>query len=152
MPNMLPPPGLSPQPNVLRFGDLLIEWAPWVPFPIVINHHHLNGTVILRTACPITFRRGEHAVTVPAGFDFDGASIPRWFWWIPGFAPIGLHLWAALLHDWLCEHPEILPRVIADALFADLLLESGVGKRGTVMALAVWAWGLAKTLRRKRTP
>lgn len=36
---------------------------------------------------------------VPAGFEFDGASVPRFMWSI--FPPIGRYTSAALLHDYL---------------------------------------------------
>ncbi len=38
---------------------------------------------------------------VPAGFTFDGASIPRVLWWL--FSPSGRYMKAALLHDYLIE-------------------------------------------------
>ena len=34
---------------------------------------------------------------IPAGFESDGASTPRWLWWL--VPPHGLYLAAALLHD-----------------------------------------------------
>lgn len=146
----LPPRNLAPQPKVLRFGDVSIEWQYLTDYPIAINHYRLGSPKLLSTTCVVTFRRGEFAVDVDAGFEFDGASIPRIFWWIPGFAPIGPHLWAALLHDYLCDHPDKLPRTIADAVFAELIEETGIGWRGRIMIAAVWAYGLAKVLRRRR--
>jgi len=37
--------------------------------------------------------------TIPCGFEFDGASVPRILWSI--FPPIGRYTSAALLHDYL---------------------------------------------------
>ena len=37
-------------------------------------------------------------IEIPAGFEFDGASIPRPLTWL--FSPVGILLIAALIHDW----------------------------------------------------
>jgi hypothetical protein len=39
-------------------------------------------------------------VTVPKGFQTDGASVPRMFWSI--FPPWGIYGQAAIVHDYLC--------------------------------------------------
>lgn len=36
---------------------------------------------------------------VKAPFFFDGASVPRIFWWIPGLSPVGILLIQGLIHD-----------------------------------------------------
>jgi hypothetical protein len=41
--------------------------------------------------------------TIPAGYVFDGASVPRLLWGVTGYTPFGLHLEGALVHDDLCE-------------------------------------------------
>jgi hypothetical protein len=38
-------------------------------------------------------------IVVPSGFITDGASVPRWFWAIPGFSPYGVLLSGGLPHD-----------------------------------------------------
>jgi hypothetical protein len=43
------------------------------------------------------------AWVIPAGYKFDGASVPRWLWAVTGYMPYGLHLEGALVHDDLCE-------------------------------------------------
>jgi len=37
---------------------------------------------------------------LPEGFRFDAASVPRLFWWIPGFSPVGVLMIPALIHDY----------------------------------------------------
>jgi hypothetical protein len=61
---------------------------------------------------------------IPAGFDWDGATIPRLFWSIIGgpFHPQVMR--ASLLHDWLYWTRKI-PRKQADKLLRKLLLEDG---------------------------
>lgn len=38
-------------------------------------------------------------IWIPAGFIFDGASIPRFLWWF--LSPVGLLLIAGLIHDFI---------------------------------------------------
>lgn len=128
--------------NRLVFGPVAIEWDAAVPFPLAIDHTRLNGLALFITLCWIRFRFGGLMWEVPAGFVFDGATIPRWLWWIPGFAPLGKHIWAALLHDRLCQlardNPDLMDRTLADAAFASLLEHTAVGKwRALAMDLAV---------------
>ena len=81
-----------------------------------------------------------HRVVVPAGYRFDGASIPRWLWWLIGspFEP-DLML-AACVHDWYCDHTaeSYQTRVIGDAVFFALLTRAGVPRwRRILMYLGV---------------
>jgi len=128
----------------LTYGPISIEWAPKIRNPIAVDHERLNGECAFVTDCPIYFHREalKLAIVVPEGFRFDGASIPRIFWCVPGFAPMGKHLWAALLHDFLCvlsrNNPAAMDRELADAIFASLLKHTGVvGWRRVAMDLAV---------------
>lgn len=68
----------------------------------------------------------RNGITVPAGFEYDGASIPRAAWSIIGspFAPE--FMTAAVFHDWL-YYTHTLNREDADQVLYDLLRENGVG-------------------------
>ena len=59
-------------------------------------------------------------ITAKAGFEFDGASVPRIFW---GFTtPFDMKtIVAALIHDWLYGKL-LLTRKVADEIFRDLLV------------------------------
>lgn len=48
-------------------------------------------------------------IAVPAGFLYDGASVPRLVWTMTGIVPDGLIRAAALLHDFLYEHRGAFP-------------------------------------------
>lgn len=64
-------------------------------------------------------------VTVPKGFEFDGASAPRLFWSI--IPPFKMTKKAACVHDYLCkeaEGPE--DRLAADECFFRMLREAGL--------------------------
>lgn len=39
-------------------------------------------------------------ITIPEGYCYDGASIPRIFWTLTGLLPIGTHAGAAAVHDY----------------------------------------------------
>ena len=74
-------------------------------------------------------------LTVPAGFESDGASVPRFFWRLvfpPGDQKA---LRAAFVHDWLYRtHPAGWIREAADLLFLKLLLADGMPKLNAVLA------------------
>lgn len=55
------------------------------------------------------------------GFVFDGASIPRFAWSIIGLAPVGPHLAAACLHDFLYENRGHIPEDKGSVKFNDKL-------------------------------
>ena len=70
-----------------------------------------------------------HGLTVPAGFESDGASVPRFFWryvFPPGDSRA---MFAAFIHDFIYRtHPQGWTRKAADEAFRSLLLEDGVSK------------------------
>lgn len=129
----------------LKFPHVTIHWTlpkDIPPVPVGINWGKLGSDCDLITIAEIRFVRGRNNWTVPAGYEFDGASIPRLIRWAPGYQRVGRHLWAAILHDWICEHPEEgTSRVMGDAIFVTLLLDTGVHKRQSrMMYLAVRLW------------
>ena len=69
-----------------------------------------------------------HAFTIPKGFCFDGASIPRMFWRIIGSNTDNSFLVAALIHDVLCTNHQYVnnDRYLADKVFERLLYVAGV--------------------------
>lgn len=97
------------------------------------------------------YRDGTSIVTVPMGFLFDLASIPRIFWSL--IAPFELSITAPLLHDFLYHYrgdpppgsitpPRRYSRADADRLFREVMEAEGVpGWRRTLAFLAVRAFG-----------
>ncbi len=129
----------------LKFPRVTIHWRlpqNIPPTPVGINWGKLGSDCDLITLAEIQFVRGRNSWTVPAGYEFDGASIPRCIRWAPGYERVGRHLWAAILHDWICDHPEEgTSRVMGDAIFVTLLLDTGVEKRQSrMMYRAVRLW------------
>ena len=89
------------------------------------------------------YQDGSNLITVPEGFEFDLASIPRAFWWL--VSPFELSIAAPLLHDFLYAHKGDPPpgsiepsraytRKQADQLFRRVMEFEGV---------AAWRRGLA---------
>lgn len=69
---------------------------------------------------------------VPAGYESDGASIPRWLWtWCSPFDAryIAIFTW----HDW--AYDEGIDRHVADTIMMDLLLLAGMRR---TQALAIY--------------
>ncbi|MGD9634491.1 MAG: DUF1353 domain-containing protein [Pirellulales bacterium] len=58
---------------------------------------------------------------IPPAYEFDGASTPRKLWSRKQFAPVEISIVAALPHDYVCDHPEVLPRYAGDAIFGHIL-------------------------------
>ena len=88
-----------------------------------------------------------------ADFSWDGATIPRWLWWLMGH-PLSPQLrWASLWHDIGCREAQCIEdRTIADAVFLRLLREAGVGKyRRLAMWAAVRVYGIYKWRCRRGT-
>lgn len=71
-----------------------------------------------------------YGFTIPKGYCFDGASIPRMFWRIIGAPTDNSFLIAAMVHDQLCEHHQYVmnDRQLSTEVFNALLETSKVGK------------------------
>lgn len=90
------------------------------------------------------FEGERYYALVPSGFLTDGATIPRFLWWL--FPPWGRYGQAAALHDCLCEHPQLyndavihtVSRKYVDRVFYDVMLFVGVPKwKAKLMYLGV---------------
>lgn len=96
---------------------------------------------------PFTFESSRGPITARAGFHTDGASVPRFAWWF--MPPLGEALAAAIPHDVCCAclnrgrpHPAAPTRPIADGIFHEALIASGVARwRAWVLWAAVRAYG-----------
>jgi len=84
---------------------------------------------------------GSVVVKVPAFFQFDGASIPRFAWQVIGdpFRPRFMR--ASVFHDWI-YHTHQVDKKTADDRFHEMLREDGVGSIKTwIMQKAVTTFG-----------
>ena len=82
-----------------------------------------------------------YSITVKKGFDFDGASIPKWLWSIYGSPLNGNYVVASLIHDGLYASQKVSKKV-SDKIFLDIMKQSNVGYiKRTSMYLAVKLFG-----------
>lgn len=129
-------------PNVVRVISELDD-----PVGLNTTGDPLKRYVLL---CDVTFFIGDWARTIKKGYEFDGPSIPRLLWWIAGFSPADIDTTlASCLHDFACEHPELVPRILGDGIFFLMLgpiefnghVLPGVGpKRRELMYIGVRAY------------
>jgi hypothetical protein len=101
-----------------------------------IHSHTTIGINNLRTLDEAVEHRG---VRIPAGFSWNGASVPRPFWFI--MPKWGENSMAFLMHDFLysTEGPGYMTRLDADTIMYDDLKELGCSKPR--------AWLVYKTVR-----
>ena len=122
--------------------------ASELPAPILT---YIGPGNVWRLEDDYSYRDSEFVITVPEGFRFDLASIPRAFWWL--ISPFELSIAAPLLHDFLYQHAGAPPagsidplhvysRADADRLFLEVMESEGVHgwRRGPAYA-AVRAFG-----------
>ena len=75
-------------------------------------------------------------IVVPAGFESDGCSLPRFFWRMIGHPFDMAYLREAILHDWLYRY-QPCDRRTADKIFREAM----VGRIGPLRRWAIY-WGL----------
>jgi hypothetical protein len=69
-----------------------------------------------------------YKITIPKGYEWDGATIPRFLWSILGYYPMGKMAEASLIHDWIYVNKGILEegftmtRLECDKLFKQHLI------------------------------
>ncbi|MBR3223423.1 MAG: DUF1353 domain-containing protein [Kiritimatiellae bacterium] len=66
-----------------------------------------------------------YVVEINAGFVFDGASVPRWLWWLCGDPMEVPRVAAALAHDFLYR-AHLCEREVADKIFRAICLKVGI--------------------------
>jgi len=126
-------------------GGLLIK------HPSELNVTILAGGRRARLNEPFRMRAaGGRVFEVPAGFETDFASVPRFFWRV--LPPWDKYSPAAVVHDHLYQTGKV-PRVEADKTFLELMEALGVSwwKR-RVMYYAVRAFGWIAWNRHRRKP
>ena len=88
------------------------------------EHEHPEMGRVYELEEAIEFEIEGRTCTVPAGFQSDGCSCPRWLW--PVFSPARKekYLYAAIVHDYLyATHP--CSRKAADKWYRDALIDAG---------------------------
>jgi hypothetical protein len=93
-----------------------------------------NGD-IFKLRRSMTYCIGEKSITVPKGFESDGASVPRFLWWLISPNIDKRTLAAAILHDYLYRiQPEGWTRKQADAVFYGICRSDGLQLDQSILA------------------
>lgn len=106
------------------------------PISVQVHEEDERGNVYTLTV-PIRYCGLE----IPAGFESDGASVPRFFWRcvFPPGAPRALL--AAFVHDYVYRtHPDGWSKDEADKCFYFLLIEQGVPRTSAYLAYLGVKW------------
>lgn len=89
--------------------------------PFALNDEALHTPRKLVTQTWVVYVYGPFVLAIPPRRTSDGGSIPRLAQWLFGYDPFDDDVWAYWPHDEICEHPELLPRGIGDAILGHLL-------------------------------
>lgn len=85
----------------------------------------IDGRPVFRTLEPFSFEMGAegsgHFIHVPAGFETDFASVPRFLWRL--FPPWGEYRKAAVLHDYLYRTESGFTKWLGDSLFYEAMVQ-----------------------------
>lgn len=110
--------------------------------------HKLEGDDYIRTVTlldPLVFYTDNgDCIEVPAGFESDGASVPKAFW--SRYPPFGKYLRAAIVHDLCCVQGHAGKCAYSSTEAADIFKQAmiccGVGRfKAWKMATAVKLFG-----------
>lgn len=140
------------KPETRQYQETAVEvFASQLPPPVVT---FIGPGNVWRLEQPYPYQDSDHTITVPEGFRFDLASVPRIFWGL--ISPFDLSVVAPLLHDYLyknggnppgaIEPPMAYTRAQADELFRRVMEVEGVAtwRRNSaylaVRAFGRWAW------------
>ena len=126
---------------------LMFGWFYGLPAVELIPDKRSDRKVRLLRSFTFVLRRPQTHITVPEGFTFDGASIPRWLWPIMGHPLMGRYRNAAIIHDYLywlgrrAGRPRF-DRKKSDRIFFAAMRANGVGhERALLMYWAVRLFG-----------
>ncbi len=71
----------------------------------------------------------RYGVDVPAGFIFDGVSVPWFVMWMFTHNELKEGIEAACVHDYMCEHKDDYRRRYATSILLKLWKNAGLGER-----------------------
>jgi hypothetical protein len=99
------------------------------PDPLQVRYiGSVEGSRVFQLSHYFRYIGSNSTITVPTGFQTDGASVPRVFW--PILQPYGPYFPAAIIHDYLyckCSNKLGLERKDADLIFKEAMFNLGIG-------------------------
>lgn len=93
-----------------------------------------------RVMWDINYLGKQYCFVIEKGYRWNGANIPRIFWWLIGSMGEADFLDASMVHDKMCENHEIVDydRQLSSMIFREILIGAGVGKhKAQTMYIAV---------------
>lgn len=126
-----------PPPTLLTVELLAVDALPnvWISYDPVTNLWTTLNEVSYKTD-------GGIVITIPKGYEYDLASIPRLAWW--AIAPYELGILSPLIHDYLYEKKGsdgVKTRKEADLIFLELMEKEGVSRWRRTAAYYSVRWG-----------
>lgn len=97
----------------------------------------------LRVVWNIDYLGSQYCIVIPKGYTWNGANIPRAFWWLIGSMGEADFLDASMVHDILCENHNFVDydRQLSSMIFREILKGAGVSDlKANIMYLAVDKW------------
>ena len=95
--------------------------------PIIEVFRETEKGDIIRLQADMVYTWNDMVVIVPAGFESDGASVPRFLWSSVSSQIDPRTLAAAIAHDYIYRnHPEGWTREMADDMFYDICRSDGL--------------------------
>ena len=112
--------------------DLTIRFAsPWMTSEEVkeINKKPFICNKELKVILQDKVEQETYEFLIPAGYAWDGATVPRMFWRLIGSKSDNRFLVPSLIHDVLCENHDYIDsdRYFSTVVFERLLYVAGVG-------------------------
>ena len=135
-------------PNLKITSDIAPETAVRKPLPTDSDKEkkkkkekpYLNK---IRVMFNITYYESQYCFVIEKGYCWDGASIPRPFWWCIGSKGEADFLDASMVHDKMCEDHSIVGynRKLSSLVLKYMLKAAGVSDlRANTMYSAVDNW------------
>ena len=101
----------------------------------------LRGEQLFKTTDILHYSNKKLDIYILAGFEFDGASIPKSLWSLYGCPFGGLYSMASCIHDALYA-THLFNKAMADRIFYEAMIASGVERKTAIqMYLAVRTFG-----------
>lgn len=120
------------------------KWGEWVDDAVlrVLPRDERVGGDRVALAEPLRFIDVDATLcTVPKGFEFDGASIPKPFWTLIGAPLEGNYVRSAALHDYGCRTRTEPSRVVHDRFYRSMRAEGVRWLQAVLMYRAVRHFG-----------
>lgn len=114
------------------FSGLATQWGAWENKGTrveVLQHSGRERRVILLE--PLTWRDPDgREVTVPEGYNSDGASLPQAVWWLMGGRLALEYIRAAMVHDFSCVFKADYPALVLSEEEASIRFYRGLRADG----------------------